>query len=1279
MGRLADKLTHPWFGSTTPLVLKGRRKKLYEESLRLPKGEAAGPSYLRFKHYWDEECQHKAKPSLFRALVHCYWRPFLLAGIFKLLWGLLVVMCAGFFVYFLVDFVADGEDREEWHGWVLAGFFFLDCFLLSVCMQQMGYVSLKLGIRLRGALMTAVYNKALKLESSNLEVGEIINLAANDCSRLFQACTSAHNLWSSIFESLLFIGVVIYLIGYKAGLVGFALMLLAVPLQFYLGFLITRVRSKAISCTDERVRLMHEILVSIKLIKFYAWEKSFLDSVGEVRKKELMHLRNGGQLKSVNLMMVFVLPPLIALTMFAVYVVALDNTMEGQARMTFTVISLLNSLRFPLVVLPKAFRVMAESLAAAGRLQSFLLRKETAGRDAYGTLAPITPRSPRGSDATFSASTNAPKRSKNVGVFLKNATFEVNGKTILKNISLTVKKRMHVAVVGSVGSGKTSLLSAVLGELKLKQGKVKVGGEIAYVSQEAWIQQTTVRENILFGQPYDEERYNKTVFCCCLNKDFEQFPEGDASVIGEGGGNLSGGQKQRIALARAVYSKADMFLLDSPLSAVDANTSSHIFRHCLKGLLADRTILIITHHLHLLHEFDAIVILKGGSIAYSGPPDSHALATHLPAWGNVNEDWEAKTLESVKEVEKELKTRETKRTQEKGLEYIYTMSLEESLLSSDSSSEDEGDQLDQLEEAEEVENAESYELTEEPEEKNDDLAPTKPEEAKKPEQQLTRRARRREKRKMKKDLKQQNKQPKMKSPKHKSYAAYISQAGVASFLWAMFLVIFTQIIRIVSDYWLAFWNNDTFGYEKWVYCVIYAGFVTAFGVSLYLRGTFFYLAALRAARKLQSKMFYRMLHAPLSFFTFTPLGVLLNCSSKDQDKADEQFPDSLHLASVYFLVIITTDILVSIVLPYYSICVVFLLVTLFLVQWFSLRSANYLRNLSASTNSHIFAHISETFHGLHIVRAFKAEERFKALNEEYIDKNHRSLYNLELLGLWQAFRLDTVASILVCVTALMVVGLADDLKPGEAGLAISNSIQKLIFLTMAAKEIAEFDFMVDSVGRITEVTKRTPMERFAGEEPPSPFPSEGGLKFLDAKMRYSEESELVLKGITLDIIPNTKVGIVGRTGSGKSSTVLCLFRMAELCGGKIEIDGVDISTLALQSLRHSIAIIPQESAIFKGTIRSNLDPFSEHDDEELWSALEKSHLADFVKDHPLGLSMPISSVSDSLSLGQRQLVCIARAILTNSKVPLSNLLSLHRTFFFGKICSLDSYVDPQQR
>lgn len=1141
-----SRLTFSWVQRVVQL---GRRKKLVESKLELGAEENAELCYEQFLSKWTLELAESAKnpkrkPSLLRALWKAFWHRFVLAAICKLLWGVFLLLAAFFFVNSLVSLVQRRDSEKAagrvldtmWHGWFYAGFFGLDCILIATMLQQMSSQCSRVGIRIRAAMISAVYNKAVRIEGIEAHVGDVIGLVSGDAYRLYEGCTYFHYLWSGPLEALAIIILLIVLTGYSA-LIGLGLLLLLVPFQFWLARMMTVLRRKGIAATENRVSVMHEILLAIKMVKFYAWEESFAGKVAEIRDQELKYMKKSACIKSVNLMTVFVIPPLLALSIFSIYVFFVSPSGTLLASVAFTTLSLFNTLRFPLVVLPRAVRTVADAWAASDRLEEFLLRPEME-------------ETVRGKKASIQF------KKADIGYLACGA--------VLKNISLKVPQGSLWAVVGPVGGGKTTLVSALLGEARILSGSLKTGGSVAYVPQNPWVQHGTVRDNILFGLPFDEERYENAVFSCALKPDLAMLPKGDQTEIGERGINVSGGQKQRIALARAVYSGADMFILDTPLSAVDQHTCSHIFNHAIKGAMKGKTVVLVTHQIELLDRCDFMSVIKKGEMRYFGTYDAQVIKREFPGW-------ESHTVQQQ---------------QEEG-----------------------------------------------PQKKRDE----KTERAVVP------------------DTSEQEAKLKGKARRN-AWMVWFKNAGYFASFMALFIAIITQATRIVSDWFIRYWVADglrpvaeQLGSRTLI--PIYAGLVAAFLIFLLTRGLWFYNYALKSSTLLHNKLFSKIVSAPISFFTITPLGPLLNSFSKDQDSVDSGLPDSVHLTMIYALITLTTVVLVCVEIPYYIIVASLLIFGFALMQWYATPAVKTVKSFVQKTNAPIFSHVSETLHGISIVRAFGATPRFLKDNLKIIDRNHRAQFNADHVNLWISFWLDLLAAFLMLATVLFVVGI-DSIGAAGGGLAISNSIQTFVFFSMVVRGFSDFNSEVNSVQRIDNYIRKTQTERtdVQIDKLPENWPPAGKIEYKDVVLSYFPGYPPVLNGVNLSIRAGEKIGIVGRTGSGKSTLMMALFRLVELERGSVVIDGTDIGHVGLREFRSRIAIIPQEPVMFKGTIRSNLDPFNQYSDETLWNALDLSGLKKDVESTEGKLEGKVDEGGSNYSLGQKQLFCLARAVLKDSKI-----------------------------
>jgi ABC-type multidrug transport system fused ATPase/permease subunit len=743
---------------------------------------------------------------------------------------------------------------------------------------------------------------------------------------------------------------------------------------------------------------------------------------------------------------------------------------------------------------------------------------------------------------------------------------------------VSIKPGEIVAVCGSVGSGKSTIINGIIRDAICLEGSVEVGGSLAYVPQTSWIQHASVRDNILFGRPMDHERYRRAVFACALERDFEILEYGDMTEIGEAGINLSGGQRQRISLARAAYSNADVYLLDSPLSAVDHFTGNHIFEHCIRNMLRGKTVILVTHNLHLLSYCDKVIVCKAGQVAFCGTYSDDVIRTHFPAVA----DSVLQPHEKIRHDEKP-----TPNPVEAAIKPKTTMNQ---------------------------------------------AAPTVSEQ-----KLLTTKS---------------------------VFLAWFRQGTRFGFLVAVIIAAGTQLLRIFSDLYVRTWATSSEEDMKSFpagdyalsnarsYILTYFGLVLGFIIMLFIRGVSFFFLTLRAATRLHNKMFRSILKAPLSFFTVTPMGPLLNCFSRQMDQVDETLPDALHMGIIYFMILVTTVGVIISVIPYF-VLVVAALVGLFLyLQSHTAAATKTLKYGVGKTNPDLFSHSSETLHGMSVVRAYRAEERFRAENVALLNRNHSVVFHADQLQFWMAFRVNLVAALSVFATALFCVGLRNDITAGSAGLAISNALQMLVFLTMLVKAINEVRGQITSVESIVHFMRNTKSEKVESKAEllDAKWPPNGRIEFSNVVMRYFANSEPVLNHLSFVIEPRQKIGIVGRTGSGKSTLLIALFRLVELCEGTIYVDGVDISRLNLTDLRRSLSIIPQDPVMFKGTVRTNLDPFGEHSDEQLWRAVELSHLRSDVEGFEKKLDHPVDENGANMSLGQKQLFCLARAVLRDSTI-----------------------------
>jgi len=732
----------------------------------------------------------------------------------------------------------------------------------------------------------------------------------------------------------------------------------------------------------------------------------------------------------------------------------------------------------------------------------------------------------------------------------------------LEDINVSMKSGKLTGVVGRVGSGKSSLVSAILGEMQKMEGEVSLNGTVAYVAQTAWIFNDTLKNNILFGKEFDEELYKRAIKVSALEHDIEVLPAGDLTSIGEKGINLSGGQKQRVSIARAVYADRDVYIFDDPLSALDAHVSQTVFDECIsnKGALKDRLRLLITNQVHVLPNCDNIVLLEDGRIRNQGTYQKLA-----------SED------SSFQEIVNDMSSKEKEKEQKNTTESIA--------------------------ETQDVNAAE-----------NESTVVSHTEESKKEGQKL---------------VKEEDRE--VGNIKLSSYRKYAVACGGA-LLFSLVIVFWALVVAlgIYAQYWLAYWaDQEALALKTGVqtrglsfYIGIYSLLGFGFAILLCLRSIAFLKLALRASKKFHSQALASLMRAPMSFFDTTPIGRILSRFSRDVGAVDQMLPQvfSQMLTTVFQL--IGSYVLIAIILPPFLGAALPITIGYWFLQRFFNRTSLEVKRLDSISKSPIYAHFSETLSGLSTIRAYKKQESAIGENRGMIDINTRAYFTFIATSRWFSLYLEILGSTLIFFTALFAVLVPMGATPSELGLSLSNVLQVTGILGFTIRSITEVEN----------------------------WPEKGAIEIEDASLRYREGLELVLKGVSVKINPGEKVGVIGRTGSGKSTLMVAILRLVELAGGSIKVDNVNIEKLGLNHVRKSITIIPQDPVLFSGTIRFNLDPFDVHSDTELWDALEKSSMKRFVEEFDGGLDSFVSEYGENMSAGQRQLICLSRALLRKSKI-----------------------------
>eukprot|EP01125_Pyxidicula_operculata_P020715 TRINITY_DN7733_c0_g1_i1.p1 TRINITY_DN7733_c0_g1~~TRINITY_DN7733_c0_g1_i1.p1 ORF type:complete len:1515 (-),score=405.79 TRINITY_DN7733_c0_g1_i1:221-4765(-) len=1179
----------------TPLLKKGYRTSLVHDDLPQIRSDD-DPTKLstEFSEKWQEQEFHPPA-SLTKALFATFWKRLLLAALFKI--GNDIFIFTGPVVLELVVDFVQNPNQELYIGVLYALAMFLGSTIQSLSMQQYWQQVYRLSMVTQSALITKVYSKSLWLsnrERQRSTIGEITNLQSTDAKRLSGVVIMLHQIWSAPLQIIISVALLWRVLG-VASIGGVAVLILTSPIQILTGKLLANMTKEMMSRKDKRIKATSEVLQSIRVIKFFAWEESFLEQIKEVRWNELSVLRKSAFVRA-SISLIWILTPLfVTLVTFGIFVAIPGNVLTPS--IAFSSLALFNVMRFPLNILPMVITQLIEAQVSLERLERFFSCEEL-DRQAV-------------EDDPFS----------DHPISIEKGTFEwEEGKSVLSNISIAIPKGALVAVVGEVGAGKSSLLNALLGEMQKTSGRVVVNGSIAYVPQTAWIKNATVKDNIVFMKDSgiaDESRYKRVIKVCQLEPDLSILSAGDKTEIGEKGINLSGGQKQRVSLARAVYSDADIYLLDDPLSAVDAHVGKSLFVDCIKGALSNKTRILVTHQLHFVNQCDLIIVMNNGRIN---------------EMGSFNE-----------------------------------------LMSS-------GSEFSRLISKHVVENQDKESKKEEKDEKKKTptaAASTGSSDAKKPDSSGGKLI----------STEQKNEG----GVNFKIYAQYMKAiGGIFISTLIIFLFVAENAASMTSNYWLSYWSvvaddqvvngTDTtlmtmamnayntgrqtlelgFGTSKvfdelglgvFFYLMVYGVIGAIDAVIILVRSFLIAQAGITASKSIHNKMFKRILHAPVSYFDTVPVGRILNRFSSDQNVIDVELPRTMSSALDTVLTSFAVLFVIASATPIFLIALLPLSFLYRYVQKYYLHSSRELMRLDSVSRSPIYALFSETLVGQSTIRAYNKTQDFVTHNEDKIRYNQQATYMSFSANRWLGVWLELCGSGIVFAATFFAVISKDSIDPGMAGLSISYALRLTSNLNWLVRMSTDVENNLIAVERCQQ-TLETPNERaYIGDFTPAQnWPNQGGIEFRNLSMRYRENLPMVLKDVQFTVKPREKIGVVGRTGSGKSSLMLALFRIVEAANGTVIIDGQDIQNLGLKDLRSRLSIIPQDPTLFSGTIRSNLDPFGSYSDQQLWDAIVSVGLDRQVQEMTKGLDSAVSEGGENLSVGSRQLLCLARAILRRSKI-----------------------------
>ncbi|KAJ1702897.1 hypothetical protein LUZ63_002676 [Rhynchospora breviuscula] len=1076
----------------------------------------------------------------------------------------------------LVSFLGGERKNGLTRGYLLAIAFLSAKIVETITQRQWIFGARQLGMRVRGALISHIYRKGLRLScrsKQNHTSGEIINYMSVDIQRITDVVWYANIVWMLPVQ----VSLAIFVLHQNLSMGAFASLaatLAIMALNIPLTRIQKRLQMKIMASKDARMKATSEVLKSMRILKLQAWDTQYLKKLEALRGVEYGWLCKSTRLTAFTSFIFWGSPAFISAITFGSCILMGIPLTAGRV---LSALATFRMLQDPIFSLPDLLSVLAQGKVSGDRIASYLQEDEI---------------DPNGVEVLA-------KDEPDYAVEITEGTFswETESKVpTLESIQLKVFSGMKVAICGAVGSGKSSILSCILGEIPKLSGVVRVGGTKAYVPQSPWILSGNVRDNILFGRPYEREKYEKTIEACALRKDLELFANGDLTEIGERGINMSGGQKQRIQIARAVYQDADIYILDDPFSAVDAHTGSQLFKDCLMGILKEKTILYVTHQVEFLPYADLIIVMQDGRISQAGN-FKELLQQNIGFEALVGAHSQA--LESILNAESSSRL---------------------SSMSSECNSESTSDQFQSINKQES-----QHDLSEDSTQKG--------------------------------RLTQEEEREKGAIGKTVYWAYMTAVKGGALIPVIVLAQLLFQSLQVASNYWIAWASPPTAAAKPVVgmgiLFLVYT--LLSFGSSLCVlaRALLICMVGLHTSDKFFKNMLRCILRAPMLFFDSTPTGRILNRASNDQSVLDLEISGRLGWCAFAIIQIMATvGVMSQIAWPVFAIFVPVTLIC-FWYQRYYIPTARELARLSEIQRAPILHHFAESLTGAATIRAFDQEDRFSKSNLSRINSHSKPWFHNISAMEWLSFRLNLLSNFIFAFSLVLLISLPEGfINPSIAGLAVTYALNLNSQLATIIWNICNTENKMISVERILQYSRipsEAPLE-IEDSRPPNKWPENGTINIQNLEVRYAEHLPSVLRGVSCIVPGKKRVGVVGRTGSGKSTFIQALFRLVEARRGTIEIDSVDIFKIGLHDLRSRLSIIPQEPTLFEGTVRGNLDPLNEYSDDAIWKALDKCQLGDLIRRCEKKLDSSVVENGENWSVGQRQLFCLGRVLLKRSNI-----------------------------
>ncbi|CAJ1057357.1 ATP-binding cassette sub-family C member 8 isoform X1 [Xyrichtys novacula] len=1257
---LLSKATYWWMNT---FITSAHRRPIDLKVIgKLPIATRALTNYIKLRGAFEDQKRPQGTlpqgPKLiWQALRKAFGRPLILSITFRFLADLLGFagpLCISGIVHHIskdnrtiqppmkllgIYFISSKEFLEN--AYVLAVLLFFALLLQRTFLQASYYVAIETGINLRGAIQTKIYNKIMRLCTSNLSMGEmtvpqICNLVAIDTNQLMWFFFLCPNLWAMPVQIIVGVILLYYLLGISA-LIGATVIAVLAPVQYFVATKLSQTQKSTLEYSSERLKKTNELLRGIKLLKLYAWENIFCDSVEETRDKELTSLQAFALYTSISIFMNAAIPIAAVLTTFVVHV-HISEDADLSPAVAFASLSLFHILVTPLFLLSSVVRSTVKALVSVQKLSEFFSSDEIGEeQEMKATLTPGSSnhnqnkyqavplkvvnrkRPPKddwnnyGSQRDHEGDGPSQDVDEDICIKITSGYFTwTDGPPTLSNVDIKIPFGKLTMIVGQVGCGKSSLLLAALGEMQRVSGtvawnslpnldhegdesptdrdtacdgEVRKRGPVAYASQKPWLLNATLVENITFEMPMIKPRYKAVIDACSLQPDIDILPQGDQTEVGERGIILSGGQKQRISVARALYQQTNLVFLDDPFSALDIHLSDHLMQDGILKLLREekRTVVLVTHKLQYLPHADWIIAMKDGTIQTEG-----TLKDIQNSEPELFEQWKTLMHRQDKEFEKE--------TVAASMTDLERKNLRRAMYSKEAA---------RTEEDEEEESVESDD--------DDNMS-----------QVMRHRA----------------------TIPWRSCGTYLSSAGLLLLTLLLLSQLLKHSLMVTIDYWLAHWTSQVItakieatarnctvvqdcGFSHSWYLSVFSvlcclGIVLCLATSVAVEWT-----GLKVAKELHQNLLNKITLAPMRLFETTPLGSILNRFSTDTNTIDQHIPTTLECLSRSTLLCVSALGVISYVTPVFLIALLPLAIACYFIQKYFRVASRDLQQLEDSTQLPLLSHFSETVEGLTTIRALRYEPRFRQRLLQFTDANNIASLFLTAANRWLEVRMEYIGACVVLVAAVASITncLYNQLSTGLVGLGLTYALM-----------VSNYMNWMNYEGLLT------------ASQVPDGWPQQGEIQIQNLSVRYDPTLKPVLKNVNAHVSPGEKVGICGRTGSGKSSFSLAFFRMVDMFEGRIVIDDIDIAKLPLQTLRSRLSIILQDPFLFSGTIRFNLDPEMKATDEMLWEALDIAQLKPVVKSLPGGLDAMVTEGGENFSQGQRQLFCLARAFVRKSSI-----------------------------